>query len=60
MKNYAIILELRFQCPDVETLMRIIENLPKYIYFYNNFRPQAKLKGMSPVQYRKSFLQVTF
>ncbi|AGM25244.1 IS3 family transposase [Spiroplasma chrysopicola] len=38
----------------------IIENLPKYIYFYNNFRPQAKLKGMSPVQYRKSSLQVTF
>nr|WP_236608059.1 IS3 family transposase [Spiroplasma syrphidicola] len=38
----------------------IIENLPKYIYFYNNLRPQAKLKGMSPVQYRKSFLQVTF
>ncbi|WP_342256500.1 IS3 family transposase [Spiroplasma endosymbiont of Poecilobothrus nobilitatus] len=34
----------------------IKENLPKYIYFYNNFRPQTKLKGMSPVQYRKKFL----
>ncbi|WP_458258802.1 IS3 family transposase [Spiroplasma endosymbiont of Dactylopius coccus] len=25
----------------------IKENLPKYIYFYNNHRPQIKLKGMS-------------
>ncbi|WP_236607982.1 IS3 family transposase [Spiroplasma chrysopicola] len=33
----------------------IIKNLPKYIYFYNNFKSQAKLKGMNPVQYRKSF-----
>ncbi|WP_368668567.1 IS3 family transposase [Spiroplasma endosymbiont of Danaus chrysippus] len=28
------------------------ENLPKYIYFYNNHRPQIKLKGMSPIEYR--------
>ncbi|WFG99670.1 IS3 family transposase [Spiroplasma citri] len=27
----------------------IISNLPKYIYFYNNFRPQSK--GLSPVEY---------
>ncbi|MCM3766238.1 IS3 family transposase, partial [Neobacillus niacini] len=24
----------------------------KYIYYYNNKRIKAKLKGMSPVQYR--------
>nr|WP_255496055.1 IS3 family transposase [Spiroplasma endosymbiont of Danaus chrysippus] len=26
--------------------------MPKYIYFYNNHRPQIKLKGMSPIEYR--------
>ncbi|WP_458257452.1 IS3 family transposase [Spiroplasma endosymbiont of Dactylopius coccus] len=30
----------------------IKENLPKYIYFYNNHRPQIKLNGMSPIEYR--------
>lgn len=30
----------------------IKDNLAKYIEFYNKFRPQAKLKGMSPIQYR--------
>ncbi|MGL5268809.1 MAG: IS3 family transposase [Spiroplasma sp.] len=26
--------------------------MPKYIEFYNQFRPQIKLKAMSPVEYR--------
>ncbi len=30
----------------------IKEHLPKYIEFYNRFRPQIKLKGMRPVEYR--------
>ncbi|WP_339049376.1 IS3 family transposase [Spiroplasma endosymbiont of Colias croceus] len=34
------------------TIEWIKENLPKYIYFYNNDRPQTKLKGMSPIEYR--------
>lgn len=30
----------------------VCENLPNYINFYNNIRPQMKLKGMSPIEYR--------
>ena len=30
-----------------------IEEIHKYIYYYNNNRIKAKLKGMSPVEYRE-------
>ncbi|WP_422396866.1 IS3 family transposase [Spiroplasma endosymbiont of Polydrusus cervinus] len=26
--------------------------IPQYIKFYNEIRPQRKLKGLSPVEYR--------
>ena len=36
-----------------EELIRMVD---EYIHFYNYGRPQRKLKGMTPVEYRKSYL----
>ncbi|WP_252320642.1 IS3 family transposase [Spiroplasma endosymbiont of Lariophagus distinguendus] len=41
------------------TIEWIQDNLPKYIYFYNNHRPQIKLKGMSPIEYRLAHSKLT-
>ncbi len=50
--------EFLYQIPRKKrTIEWIKENLPKYIYFYNNHRPQPKLKGMSPIEYRLSHPQ---
>lgn len=35
-----------------ENVNAFIDELKKYIYYYNNERISLKLKGMSPVQYR--------
>ena len=35
-----------------ESVNAFIDELKKYIYYYNNERISLKLKGMSPVQYR--------
>ena len=35
-----------------ESVDAFIDELKKYIYYYNNERISLKLKGMSPVQYR--------
>lgn len=34
----------------------LIAMVDKYIYFYNYERPQRKLKGMTPMEYRQSYL----
>lgn len=34
----------------------LIAMVDKYIHFYNHERPQRKLKGMTPVEYRQSYL----
>ncbi len=43
---------------EFESIEHIKQELEKYIYYYNNKRIKAKLKGMSPVQYRTHALQV--
>ena len=35
----------------------LIAMVDKYIYFYNYERPQRKLKGMTPMEYRQSYLK---
>ena len=41
-----------------ESLNAFIDELDKYIYYYNNERISLKLKGMSPVQYRTHSLTI--
>ncbi|WP_342256108.1 IS3 family transposase [Spiroplasma endosymbiont of Poecilobothrus nobilitatus] len=48
-----------FKTEFFETLKRIFRNkeyiykmIPQYIKFYNEIRPQRKLKWLSPVEYR--------
>ena len=41
-----------------ESVNAFIEELKKYIHYYNNVRISLKLKGMSPVQYRTHSLVI--
>ena len=41
-----------FYCEKFESVKAFIDELKKYIDYYNNERISLKLKGMSPVQYR--------
>lgn len=41
-----------------ESIEQFIEELNEYIYYYNNYRIKAKLKGLTPVQYRNQSLNV--
>jgi len=34
------------------SIEHFVQELEEYIYYYNNHRIKAKLKGLSPVQYR--------
>jgi len=38
----------------------LIKKIDHYIYWYNNDRPQEKLKGMTPIEYRNSYLSCAF
>lgn len=42
----------------LQTLEEIIETIDKYIYYYNNYRPQWTLKKMTPTEYRNHILSV--
>lgn len=41
-----------------ESINAFIDELKKYIHYYNNERISLKLKGMSPVQYRTHLLAI--
>lgn len=40
----------------IETYEEVVETIKKYIYDYNNKRPQWTLKKMTPIQYRNHLL----
>lgn len=51
---------LKSECLELHSLPKTYEELMQaivqYIYFYNCERPQRKLKGMTPMQYRNAYL----
>jgi putative transposase len=58
IENFFGILKSEFlYTQDFESMEQFIVELEKYIEYYNHKRIKAKLKGMSPVQYRTHALQ---
>jgi len=58
MENFFGILKSEFlYLKEFESVEHFKQELEKYIMYYNNQRIKAKLKGMSPVQYRTHALQ---
>ena len=55
---------LKSECLELEDLPKTYEELIRriddYIRFYNYERPQRKLKGMTPMEYRESYLSGFF
>ena len=51
---------LKSECLELGEIPKTNEDLismvEKYIHFYNHERPQRKLKGMTPMEYRQSYL----
>ena len=53
MENFSGRLKVEmFYGEKFENVNAFIDELKKYIHYYNNERISLKLKGMSPVQYR--------
>lgn len=48
--------ELNFRC--METYEEVVDAIGKYIYKYNNLRPQWTLKKMTPREYRNHLISV--
>jgi len=42
-----------FHFQDFSDIEHFVKELHDHIYYYNNHRIKVKLKGLSPVQYRK-------
>ena len=54
MENFFGLLKSElFYLQKFKTYEDFVEKLEKYIDYYNNKRIKLKLKGMSPVEYRK-------
>jgi len=51
---------LKSECLELKDIPKtndeLITMVNKYIHFYNYERPQRKLKGMTPIEYRQSYL----
>ena len=51
---------LKSECLELQDIPKtndeLIAMVDKYIYFYNYERPQRKLKGMTPMEFRQSYL----
>lgn len=53
MENFFGLLKSElFYLKEFETTEQFKQELENYIHYYNHKRMKAKLKGMSPVQYR--------
>jgi transposase InsO family protein len=58
IENFFGILKSEFlYTQEFESVEHFKQELAKYIDYYNNKRIKAKLKGMSPVQYRNHALE---
>lgn len=58
VENFFGILKSEFlYLKEFESIQHFKDELVKYIHYYNHKRIKAKLKGMSPVQYRVHALQ---
>ena len=53
MENFFGLLKTEmFYKHKFDSTKQLIEEIDKYMYYYNNVRIKQKLKGLSPVQYR--------
>lgn len=43
---------------ELGTYEEVVETIHKYIYHYNNTRPQWTLKKMTPIEYRNHLLNI--
>jgi len=59
IENFFGILKSEFFCGEIfDNVTHFIKELHDYIYYYNNIRIKAKLKGLSPVEYRTQSLKI--
>lgn len=53
MENFFGILKSELlYLQEFDSIEHFMKELYEYIYYYNNYRIKAKLKGLSPIEYR--------